>query len=315
LEGAIEKGTVGDIKEDIKPAFSEITKFINMKTKKILKLIAIAIIALTVIFFWGEEIEYALKEDTGSVDEYYEESEDYGEYYEEECNVIGIELRGFLATYHTNEEKDAEGNPTLDQSASEEIVAGIEMAEEDDTVRAIVLEIDSSGGYPVAAEEVANALKRAKKLTVAIIRGFGDSAAYWAATGADVIFASKNSDVGSIGVTMSYMDYAKQNQEEGLNYNSLTSGKFKDAGDPDKALTYEERQLFMRDVNILNENFIQDVAKNRNMDIERVRELADGSSWLGAQALEYGLIDRIGGFFEAKEYLKELVGEEIDICW
>jgi len=286
-----------------------------MKTKKILKLIAIAIIALTVIFFWGEEIEYALKEDTNSVDGDYQETESFGEYYEGECNVIGIELRGFLATYHTNEEKDAEGNPTLDQSASELIVAGIKMSEEDDTVKAIILEIDSSGGFPVAAEEVANALKRAKKPTVAIIRGFGDSAGYWAATGADIIFASKNSDVGSIGITMSYLDYAKQNQEDGLTYNKLSSGKFKDAGDPDKILTYEEKQLFMRDVNILNENFIQAIAENRSMDIEKVRELADGSSWLGEQALEYGLIDRIGGFFEAKEYLKELVGEEIDICW
>jgi len=71
----------------------------------------------------------------------------------------------------------------------------------------------------------------------------------------------------------------------------------------------------MRDVNILNENFIQDVAGNRNMDIEEVRELADGSSWLGEQALEYGLIDRIGGIYEAKEYLKGLIGEEINLCW
>jgi len=114
---------------------------------------------------------------------------------------------------------------------------------------------------------------------------------------------------------MSYMDYAKQNQEDGLTYNKLSSGKFKDAGDPDKILTYEEKQLFMRDVNVLNENFVQTVAENRNMDIEKVRELADGSSWLGEQALEYGLIDRIGSFFEAKKYLKELLGEEIDICW
>jgi len=286
-----------------------------MKIKKILKLIAIAIIALTVIFFWGEEIEYALKEDTNSIDGDCRETESFGEYYEGECNVIGIELHGFLTTYHTNEEKDTEGNPTLDQSASELIVAGIKMSEEDDTVKAIILEIDSSGGFPVAAEEVANALKRAKKPTVAIIRGFGDSAGYWAATGADIIFASKNSDVGSIGITMSYLDYAKQNQEDGLTYNKLSSGKFKDAGDPDKILTYEEKQLFMRDVNILNENFIQAIAENRSMDIEKVRELADGSSWLGEQALEYGLIDRIGSFFEAKKYLKELLGEEIDICW
>ena len=62
-------------------------------------------------------------------------------------------------------------------------------------------------------------------------------------------------------------------------------------------------------------NFAQDVAENRGTDIERVRELADGSSWLGKQALEYSLIDRIGGFYEAKEYLKGLLDEEIDICW
>ena len=62
-------------------------------------------------------------------------------------------------------------------------------------------------------------------------------------------------------------------------------------------------------------NFVQNVAENRGMDAERVRESADGSSWLGKQALEYGLIDRIGGFYEAKEYLKGLLGEEIDICW
>ena len=286
-----------------------------MKTKKILKSIAIVILVLTVIFFWGEEIQYALEGDMDPVDVDYQETENFEEYYEGECNVIGIELRGFLATYHTNEEIDENGNPIFDQSASEEMVTGIEMAEEDYTVKAIILEIDSFGGYPVAGEEVANALKRAKKPTVAIVREVGVSAAYLVATGADIIFASKNSDVGSIGVTMSYLDYAKQNQEDGLTYNKLSSGKFKDAGDPDKMLTYEEKQLFMRDVNILNENFVQDVAENRNMDIEKVRELADGSSWLGEQALEYGLIDRIGGIHEAKEYLKELLGEEIDLCW
>jgi len=286
-----------------------------MKIKKLLKLIAIVIIALTVIFFWGEEILYALREDTSSIDGDYQEAESFGEYYAGECNVIGIELRGFLATYHTNEEIDENGNPIFDQSASEEIVTGIEMAEEDYTVKAIILEIDSFGGYPVAGEEVANALKRAKKPTVAIIRQTGTSAAYLTATGTDIIFASKGSDIGSIGVTMSYLDYSKQNQEDGLTYNKLSSGKFKDVGDFDKALTYEEKQLLMRDINILHENFVQDVAENRNMDVVKVRGLADGSSWLGEQALEYGLIDRIGGIHEAKEYLKGLMGEEIDICW
>ena len=103
----------------------------------------------------------------------------------------------------------------------------------------------------MAAEEVVNALKNATKPTIALIREGGVSAAYYAASGADIIFASENSDVGSIGITMSYMDNTKKNQAEGLTYNQLSIGKYKDSGDPDKPLTAEEKELFMRDIKIL----------------------------------------------------------------
>ena len=237
---------------------------------------------------------------------------------EGECNVLGIELHGDLMTYIPPSDSDSSGEneeAAEDQTASEDIVSSIEQAEEDDNVKAIILEVDSYGGYPVAGEEVAIALKRANKPTVALIREGGTSAAYLAASGADKIFASKNSDVGSIGVTMSYLDATRQNQTEGLNYNQLSSGKFKDTGDPNKTLSTEEKNLLMRDIGIIHQNFIEAVAANRNLDIARVEGLADGSSMLGEMALTNGLIDRIGGMAEVKDYLKEKIGEEVEVCW
>jgi len=210
---------------------------------------------------------------------------------------------------------DKDGNSLSDQTASENIVYSINEADSDPNIKAIILEIDSYGVSPVAAEEVSNVLKNAKKPTAVLIREGGISAAYWAATGADKIFASKNSDVGSISVTMSYLDNVRQNQKEGFTFNQLSSGKFKDTGDPNKTLSTEEIKLLMRDVTIIHQNFIKAVAENRNLDIKKVEDLADGSTMLGEMALENGLIDQIGGLFEVKEYLKEKIGEEAEICW
>ncbi|OGH00347.1 hypothetical protein A3E04_03055, partial [Candidatus Kuenenbacteria bacterium RIFCSPHIGHO2_12_FULL_42_14] len=230
-------------------------------------------------------------------------------------NVSGISLHGDLWTYISPADYDTDGNLLYDESASEDLVYNIEQAEKDEQIKAIILEIDSYGGGPTAGEEVANALKNAEKPTVALIREGGVSAAYWAASGADIIFASQNSDVGSIGVTMSYLDNTAQNQKEGLAYNQLSSGKFKDTGDPNKTLSVEEKALLMRDVNIIHQNFMEAVAENRNLDINKVKAMADGSSMLGEMALQNGLIDKIGGESEVKEYLKEKIGDEVEICW
>ena len=231
------------------------------------------------------------------------------------CNVSGIELRGEITTYIPPENFGDNDNLLYDQSASEEIVYYINEAEKDDSIKAIILEIDSYGGSAVAAEEIANALKNAKKPAVAYIRNAGLSAGYWSATGANKIFSSKNSDVGSIGVTFSYLDASKKNLKDGLTYNQLSSGKFKDLGNPDKPLSADETELIMRDINIINQNFIKTVAENRKLDIKKVESLADGSSMPGQMALENGLIDQIGGLPEVKAYLKDKIGEDVEVCW
>lgn len=281
---------------------------------KILKFIAVIIIIVASIIIIKDEI-------FGQFDSYltdggYLTEDSVNQNTEEDnCNVYGIELHGSLVTYISPANLDEEGNLSEDQTASENIVYSINEAEKDENIKAIILEIDSYGGFPVAAEEVSNALKGVKKPTVALIREGGVSAAYWAATGANIIFASKNSDVGSIAVTMSYLDNVRQNQKEGFTFNQLSSGKFKDVGDPNKTLSAEEIKLLMRDVNIIHQNFIKAVAENRNLDIKKVERLADGSTMLGEMALNNGLIDEIGGLFEVKKYLKEKIGEDVEICW
>lgn len=239
--------------------------------------------------------------------------EDSEEYNYAGCNVAGIVLHGDLDTYVLS--TDPETGESIDAASSEDIMYWIQRAEDESGVKAILFEIDSYGGYSVAAEEVANALKHAIKPTVVQIRGAGLSAAYWAATGGDIIFASELSDVGSIGVTQSYIDASGYNQKEGYLYNSLSTSKYKDMFDPEKPLTAEEKALAMRDIQITYEAFIRVIAENRELDISKVRALADGSSMLGKMALENGLIDKIGGFDEVEEYLKGIVEAEPVICW
>jgi len=228
----------------------------------------------------------------------------------EGCNVAGVIMQGPVETYNP----DTSGLGDIIAS-SEEIIFSIDIAEAENDVKAILLEVNSFGGIPAAAHEIEDALRRTNKPTVVHIREAGLSAAYLAATGGDIIFASELSDVGSIGVTQSYVDESKLNEKEGYTYNQLSTGKFKDILDPDKPLTWEERQLLERDLQVVHEAFVKTVAENRSLDIDTVKELADGSSMLGTMALENGLIDRIGGFYEVEDYLAGLIGEEPIICW
>lgn len=227
------------------------------------------------------------------------------------CNVASIPLHGQLLTY-TDTSTDPKNQSV--QASSEDIVAKIQNADTSTNIRAIVLAVDSSGGTGVAGEEVASALQHTHKPTIALIRGQGLSAAYLASVGAQTIFASTFSDVGSIGATQSYVDNALKNKQDGLTFNELSSGKFKDTGNPDKPLTPDEKTLLLRDINIGAQNFISLVARQRHLSVEKVTQLADGSSMMGTMALDHGLIDKIGGMYEVKAYLATLLKTAPIIC-
>jgi len=241
-------------------------------------------------------------------------SDEYASTASGDCSISGINIHGTLVTYIP---QHPEGDTAYDYDlvASEDITWLIEQANSDENIKAVVIEVDSGGGSPVAGEEIDNAVKNSGKPVVAFIRDIGASAAYLAVSSADKIWASKNSDIGSIGVTMSYLSNAEKNRNEGYTYENLSIGKYKDSGSPEIPLTKEERALFLRDLNIIYENFVADVATNRNLTIEKVKSFADGSTVLGEKAKELGLIDEVGGLNEAKQYLEETIGETLTVCW
>lgn len=274
----------------------------------------IVLVVVLILTFMGKNITSSpvSKDDTSSSSS--SASSDSSSDTKDNCSVLGINLHGELVTYIP---AHADMDPTFnyDAIASENVVGYINMANDNPNIKAIIVEVDSPGGSPVAGEEIANAIKNSNKPVIAMVRQTGASASYWAISGAKRIFASKNSDVGSIGVTGSYLSNVEKNKKSGYTYVQLSIGKYKDAGNPDKPLTAEEKALFLRDANIIYNNFIETVSRNRNIPIQKVKSIADGSTFLGQKAKELGLIDEIGGISEVDKYISKTIGEKSQICW
>lgn len=234
---------------------------------------------------------------------------------DQNCNVYGINIHGDIVTYNSHDAFNDQGALRYDQTSADEVTYYVKQAKNNDNIKAIAVEIDSSGGSGEAGEEMMRAFKDSKKPVVAFIRNRGLSAAYLAATGAQTIFASQFSDVGSIGITMSYLQNTDKNKKDGLTYIDLSSGPYKDSGNPNRLLSDVEKQLFMRDVTIDYNYFVQIVSQNRGLTIEKVKTLADGSSVTGATALKDGLIDKIGLLPDVENFLTEKIGSKAEICW
>jgi protease-4 len=229
------------------------------------------------------------------------------------CNVAYIKLQGTLVTYIPASEATSTGN-AYDQTASEDVTAAIRQASANPVIRAIVLEVNSYGGSPVGGQEIELALKQTKKPTVALIRDEGDSAAYMAATGANTIFASVFSDVGDIGVTQSYTDTAQQDATNGITFNQLSVGTYKDMYNTDKELTPSEKTLAMDELQIVYNDFVQIVAQNRHMSVDKATVLANGAAVTGEEAVQDGLIDKIGNVDDVRSYLSGQLKQSAVIC-
>lgn len=220
------------------------------------------------------------------------------------CNIAVVPIVGEIISY-TGVGDDSSGNMPPSSTNPDGVLTTLRVAEADQNILGILVRIDSYGGAPVASEIIANGFKHASLPIVALIQETGISGAYLAATGAKTIIASPFSDIGSIGMTMSYLDNTVKNTKDGLRYVPLASAQFKDYGNPDKPLTQAERILLERDLKIYHDQFVKEVAENRNLPIEQVAKLADGSSMPGSLALENKLIDALGDQETAREWFAE----------
>jgi len=194
-------------------------------------------------------------------------------------------------------------------ATTENILDNIKKARSDSSVKAIIFEINSPGGTVVASKEIADAVKNLKKPNIALIREVGASGAYWVASASDKIVASPMSITGSIGVIGSYLEFSKLFEKYGITYQRLTSGELKDVGSPYKELTEKEKDYLQKKLDIIHENFIDEVSENRNMDKEKVKQIADGSFYLGVEAKDLGLVDYLGDREFAVNLTKQMINK------
>lgn len=213
-------------------------------------------------------------------------------------NVAVIPIKGVISS------SSGSGLFTEEGAVPDTIISFIDDAEKNPSIKAVVFEINSGGGSPVASDEIAQRIDMMEKPNVAYIRDIGASGAYWIAVSSDHIMANRMSLVGSIGVTAAYLSFEGLMEKYNITYNRVVAGKYKDMGSPTKELTGEERSLFDDLLFELRDEFIYQVAANRNMDHDAVEALATGQVWTGKTGLELGLVDSLGSEKELTEYLE-----------
>ncbi|MFH1063770.1 MAG: signal peptide peptidase SppA [Candidatus Woesearchaeota archaeon] len=214
-------------------------------------------------------------------------------------NVAHIAVTGPIMSYSSN------GLLSDEVASSTDIVRLIKKADKNPEVKAILLEINSPGGTAVASSEIADAVLASNKTTVAWIREAGASGAYWIASAADHIVANPMSITGSIGVIASYIEFSGTLNRYNASYQRLVSGKLKDMGSPWKQLSDEEEEVLQTGLDLIRNEFVSAVAKNRKLSVEAVDEIADGRFYIGRQALELGLVDQLGGKDDAVAWIED----------
>ena len=191
----------------------------------------------------------------------------------------------------------------------------LDKARRDRNVKAVVLRINSPGGSVTASElmheEISRFRSETGKPVVACLQDVAASGGYYVACACDEIMAQRSSVTGSIGVLVQLFEFTGTMAKLGITGTAITSGPNKVAGSPFDRLSDEQRALFQQMVDHFHDQFVAVVAAGRpDLDEPQVRELADGRVYTAGQALELGLIDRIGTMPEAIASAKERAGVE-----
>lgn len=183
----------------------------------------------------------------------------------------------------------------------------------DPTVKAVVLRINSPGGTVTGSDilhaEIVRLKQTTKKPIVAVMMDLATSGGYYVACAADEIIAHPTTITGSIGVLMQMVTLTGTMSLLGVKAEAITSGPMKDAGSPFKDLQPEERKIFQEIVDRLYSRFVDAVVAGRpKLSRDKIVTLADGRIYTADQALEAGLIDRIGTLRDAIESAKKRAG-------
>jgi len=195
---------------------------------------------------------------------------------------------------------------------SRPIIEQLKRYEDNKSVHAILLNVDSPGGGVAVSQEIYKEIKRLReekgKIIVAYMSSVGASGAYYISAPATKIVANPGTVVGSIGVIAEWTNYGDLMQWAKLKDVIFKTGEFKDTGTPTRALTDRERAYFQGLIDDMYVQFIEAVADGPKMDVESVRSLADGRVFTGRDAREKKLIDEVGNFQDAVNLTASLAG-------
>ncbi len=218
---------------------------------------------------------------------------------------IGASGHGKVAiVYAEGEIVDGSGN-------EENLVYGAKTARmlrqirEDDSIKAVVLRVNSPGGSVTASEQIAREVKllQATRPVIVSMGTLAASGGYWISTPGEHIFAEPNTITGSIGVFGLFINLqGLLNDKIGLTFDMAKTGKFADAMTITRPKTPEELALFQDSVDWVYDQFIGKVAASRKLDRSVVEGIAQGRVWSGSEALKLGLVDEIGGLDAAVRY-------------
>jgi len=196
-------------------------------------------------------------------------------------------------------------------ATSDSIVETIGQAIDDPGIRAIVVRINSPGGSAAASQEIYDAFKRFSDTGRPVIVSMADVAAsggYYIAAPADEIFANPATLTGSIGVIMQLLNYEGLLDWANVYDETIKSGEFKDIGSAMRPMTPEERELLQDMLDQVHDQFKEAVMEGRGYTREEIDEIATGMIWNGEDALELGLIDKLGGLQDAIDRASDLAG-------
>lgn len=215
-----------------------------------------------------------------------------------------------------------------EDSPSVTALQAINRAETDDSIKGIILRINSPGGTVGMSQRLYSAIYNARKNkpVIAVMDDIAASGGYYIASAADRIVCLPGTMTGSIGVIMSTMDFHRLlNEKLAVGENVIKSGKFKDIGSSYRAMTTEEKNLLQDIVNDSYSQFKEAIVKGRvnreddydaekvPLTIDNLNKYADGRVFTGRQALSYGFVDSNGGMRAAQDMMQKMVAKKFKI--
>lgn len=186
---------------------------------------------------------------------------------------------------------------------SESVIEQIRKFAKDDSVKAIVLRVNSPGGGVGPSQEIYEEVRklRGKKVVVTSMGALAASGGYYIACASEKIYANPGTITGSIGVIMNFVNVRDLVEKIGIRGMVVKSGEYKDIGSPVREMKPGERRLLQGVIDNVHGQFVNAVAEGRSLERKQVLTIADGRIFSGEQARELGLVDALGNLQDAVE--------------